>query len=71
LGWHARVLVVEDHEDVAESMKLLLELLGHEACVAHDGVAACDVAAAERPDVMFVAIGLAGMDGYEVSRAPH
>jgi two-component system CheB/CheR fusion protein len=63
-----RVLLVEDHLDAAESLRMLLELLGHHVRVVHDGGAALDAAQANVPDVMLVDIGLPGMDGYEVAR---
>jgi signal transduction histidine kinase/ActR/RegA family two-component response regulator len=64
----ARVLVVEDNADTAESLTMFLELLGHRVRAAYDGVAALDAARANVPDVMLVDIGLPGMDGYEVAR---
>lgn len=64
----SRLLLVEDNADIAESMRLLLELLGHQVRVAQDGHAGLDAARAERPDVMLVDIGLPGIDGYEVAR---
>jgi two-component system CheB/CheR fusion protein len=64
----ARVLLVEDNPDAAESLTMLLELLGHRVRATHDGVAALDAARANVPDVMLVDIGLPGMDGYEVAR---
>lgn len=63
-----RVLIVEDNPDVAESMKVLLEILGHQVRVAYDGRSALDVVRGEVPDVALVDIGLPGMDGYEVAR---
>jgi signal transduction histidine kinase/ActR/RegA family two-component response regulator len=64
----ARVLVVEDNPDTAESLTMVLELLGHRVRAVYDGVAALDAARASPPDVMVVDIGLPGMDGYEVAR---
>jgi two-component system CheB/CheR fusion protein len=64
----ARVLLVEDNPDAAESLTMLLELLGHRVRSVHDGVAALDAARANVPDVMLVDIGLPGIDGYEVAR---
>jgi two-component system CheB/CheR fusion protein len=64
----ARVMLVEDNPDAAESMQMLLELLGHDVHVAHDGAGALPLALAYRPDVMLVDIGLPGVDGYEVAR---
>ncbi len=63
-----RVLVVEDNVDAAQSLALLLKLSGHEMAVAHDGPAALTVAAGFQPHVVFLDIGLPGMDGYEVAR---
>jgi PAS domain S-box-containing protein len=60
-----RVLVVEDNPDAAESLAMLLELLGHRVRIAHDGVAGLEVARRDLPDVMLVDIGLPGMDGFE------
>jgi signal transduction histidine kinase len=63
-----RVLVVDDSPDAAESLAKLLRLAGHEVLVAHDGQRALEIAAADRPTVMLLDIGLPGMDGYEVCR---
>jgi CheY-like chemotaxis protein len=65
---HAHVLIVEDNRDSAESLKMLLELLGHQVSVVHDGLAALESAGRAIPDVMLVDIGLPGIDGYEVAR---
>jgi two-component system CheB/CheR fusion protein len=63
-----RVLVVEDNPDAAESLALLLRAAGHEVRVAADGPAALEAAAAFRPQVVLLDIGLPKMDGYEVAR---
>jgi CheY-like chemotaxis protein len=60
--------MIEDNPDAAESMMMLLELLGHRVRVVHDGTAALAAARADAPDVMLVDIGLPGMDGYEIAR---
>jgi len=65
---NARVLIVEDNADAAESLMMLLELLGHRVRMLPDGVAALEAARANPPDVMLVDIGLPGLDGYEVAR---
>jgi two-component system CheB/CheR fusion protein len=65
----ARVLMVEDSPDVADSLALLLELLGHHVRVVHDGRAALEAARANIPDLMLIDIGLPGMTGYEVAKA--
>jgi PAS domain S-box-containing protein len=65
----ARILMVEDHPDAAESLMILLELLGHKVRIVHDGVAALVAARANPPEVMLIDIGLPGMNGYEVAQA--
>ncbi len=65
---HTRILMVEDNPDAAESLTMLLELLGHRVRAVHDGQAALEAAHANIPDVMLVDIGLPGMDGFEVAR---
>ena len=54
--------------DAAESLALLLRLFGNEVRTAHDGRLALEVAAAYRPDVVLLDIGLPGLDGLEVCR---
>ncbi len=63
-----RVLVVDDNADAADSLALVLRLEGQEVCVAHDGTKALELAAAFRPEVVFLDLGMPGMDGYEVAR---
>jgi two-component system, chemotaxis family, CheB/CheR fusion protein len=61
-----RVLVVDDNADAADSTAMLLDLLGYEARVAHDGASALADAAAFPPDVVLLDLGLRGEDGVEV-----
>jgi len=63
-----RILVVDDNQDSAISMTLLLELQGHEVHVAHAGPAALRVASDKKPDVILLDIGMPGMNGYEVAK---
>jgi signal transduction histidine kinase/ActR/RegA family two-component response regulator len=63
-----RVLVVDDNRDSADSLALLLRLGGHAVQVAYDGRAALEAALAAPPEVVFLDIGLPGMDGHEVGR---
>ncbi len=63
-----RLLVVDDNRDAADSLATLLRLQGHEVRVAYSGVAALETAKDYRPDVVFLDIGMPGMDGYEVAR---
>ena len=63
-----RILVVDDNVDAAESLQMLLGVYGHTVEIAHEGVTALQVAWAFKPDLVFLDIGLPGMDGYEVAR---
>jgi PAS domain S-box-containing protein len=63
-----RLLVVDDNMDAAVSLAMLLRLNGHEVRIAHDGPSALDVISEYVPDVIFLDIGMPGMDGYEVAR---
>lgn len=63
-----RILVVDDNVDAAEMLATMLELRGHETRIAHDGPDALAAAKEVHPDVIFLDIGLPGMDGYEVAR---
>jgi len=69
-GWARglRVLVVDDNADAADSLALLLRLHGHDVRVAHDGLGALALAPAFRPELIFLDIGMPGMDGYEAAR---
>jgi len=63
-----RILVVDDSADGARSLATLLKTWGHQARVAHDGPEAIEVASSFRPELVFLDIGLPGIDGCEVCR---
>ncbi len=63
-----RILVVDDNKDSAESLAILLRLTGHEAHTAFDGDEAVERAAALRPDVVLLDIGLPVISGYDAAR---
>jgi PAS domain S-box-containing protein len=63
-----RILVVDDNQDSAHSLALLLKLAGHEAHIANDGVEAVEAAAKFQPDAILLDIGLPKLNGYEAAR---
>jgi signal transduction histidine kinase len=63
-----RLLIVEDNVDARQTLRALLEALGHEVYEAGDGEAGVAAALELRPDLVFVDIGLPRVDGYEVAR---
>jgi len=67
-GRSRRVLVVDDNVDAAEIMAMLLEFLGHQVQIAHDGVTGFKAAWTFRPDIVLLDVGLPSMNGYEVAR---
>ena len=63
-----RILVVDDNRDAAESLGMLLRMLGNEVHTAHDGLEAVGAAAAFQPDVVLLDIGLPKLNGYDAAR---
>jgi signal transduction histidine kinase len=63
-----RVLVVDDNEDAAEMLAVMLGTWGQETRVAYDGMQALATAEAFQPDIVLLDIGLPDLDGYEIAR---
>jgi two-component system CheB/CheR fusion protein len=63
-----RVLIVDDNKDLADSLTLLLRRHGHTVQTVYDGESALDAIAAFKPEVVFLDIGLPGMDGFQVAQ---
>jgi CheY-like chemotaxis protein len=63
-----RVLVADDLRDSADSLGLLIELMGHTVEIAYDGEAALSAAERFRPDIVLLDLGMPKLDGFEVSR---
>jgi CheY-like chemotaxis protein/two-component sensor histidine kinase len=63
-----RILVVDDNADAADSLGALLQMLGADVRVAHDGKAALETFADFHPRAVLLDLGMPGMDGYEVAR---
>jgi signal transduction histidine kinase/ActR/RegA family two-component response regulator len=62
-----RVLVVEDNDDIRESLRLVLADWGHEVMLAKTGDEGLEIALQQRPDVALIDIGLPGRSGYDVA----
>jgi two-component system response regulator MprA len=67
-GRDPRVLVVEDDEEIAQTLQRSLRLDGYEVRIAGDGLDALDQAAAYHPDLVILDLGLPKLDGIEVAR---
>lgn len=64
-----RILVVDDNEDIASTLSMLLEASGHTAYVATDGQKGVEMAELLRPDAVLLDIGMPKLNGYEACRA--
>jgi signal transduction histidine kinase len=63
-----RILVADDNEDAADTLAMLLEVLGHSVELAHDGEAAVAAASAFDPQLVLLDIGMPKLNGYEACR---
>jgi PAS domain S-box-containing protein len=63
-----RVLVADDNVDAAESMSIMLQLMGNEVCTVHDGLQAVEQAETFRPDVALLDIGMPKLNGHDAAR---
>jgi two-component system, chemotaxis family, CheB/CheR fusion protein len=64
-----RVLIVDDDSDMRTTLRMLLQVGGHQVDEAVDGVEALEMLLRLRPDVAFIDLGLPGRDGYELAQA--
>jgi two-component system, chemotaxis family, CheB/CheR fusion protein len=67
-GTHHRILIVDDNEDGAQSLAMLLELQGNEVHTAYDGPQALQAVTLFHPDVVLLDIGLPTLNGYDTAR---
>jgi PAS domain S-box-containing protein len=63
-----RLLIVDDNRDAADSLGMLMRVLGNEVRIAYDGPEAIGIAADFRPAAVLLDIGLPKMSGYDVAR---
>jgi CheY-like chemotaxis protein len=63
-----RILIVDDNRDGADSLVMLLRIMGTDTRTAYDGQEAVQVAREFRPDVVLLDIGLPKLNGYEACR---
>jgi CheY-like chemotaxis protein len=67
-GPRRRILVVDDSQDSATSMAMMLRLMGNEVRTAHDGVAAVEAAEAFRPQAILMDVGMPRLNGYDATQ---
>jgi CheY-like chemotaxis protein len=64
-----RILVVDDNQDSADTLGMLLEALGAQVRIAYGGAEALEEFASFQPEIVLLDIGMPDMDGYELAAA--
>ena len=64
-----RILVADDNRESADSLGLMLELMGNEVHIARDGDEAVRLAEVVHPEVAVLDIGMPRVNGYEAARS--
>jgi CheY-like chemotaxis protein len=62
-----RVLVVDDNRDSADTLAMMLRILGHDTHTAYDGQDAVERTAALEPDAVLLDIGMPRLNGFEAA----
>jgi CheY-like chemotaxis protein len=62
-----RVLVVDDNVDAAESLRMVLAMMGHQVHTRYSGADALKASTEHQPDVILLDIGLPGLTGFQVA----
>jgi signal transduction histidine kinase len=63
-----RILVVDDNRDAADTLALTLRMFDHDVRVIYDPLHALELAESFRPDLVFMDVGMPGMNGYDLAR---
>jgi signal transduction histidine kinase len=64
-----RALIVDDNRDSADTMAMMLQMLGHDTECIYDPRQTTDAVASFDPDIVFLDIGMPGLSGYDVARS--
>jgi CheY-like chemotaxis protein len=64
----SRILIVDDNQDSADGLAMMLEMQGRDVKVAYDGVSALKRIEEYKPKIVLLDLGMPGMDGYAVAR---
>lgn len=63
-----RIVVIDDHIEITESMTEVLEMLGYKVASANLGMSGIELAEEFRPEIILLDIGLPDINGYEVAK---
>ena len=61
-------MVVDDNRDAADSLAMMLEILGHEVRIAQDGLEAVELVSIFNPEIVLMDLGLPALNGFEAAR---
>lgn len=64
-----KILVVDDNQDLRDTLRMMLELMGHTCFLASSSGEALQIASRERPDAILLDIGLPDINGFDTCRA--
>jgi CheY-like chemotaxis protein len=64
-----RVLIIDDNQDLAESLAACLRVAGHDVEIALEGMSGVEIARRSLPDIVLCDIRLPDIDGYQVTQA--
>lgn len=62
-----RVLVVDDNHDAADTLAMMVEMLGHDVRRLYDPHQVLEQARAFQPDLVFLDVGMPGLSGYTLA----
>lgn len=63
-----KILIVDDEQDIVETLKFMLEAQGYECSCAYDGETGLNMAKEIIPDLMILDVMMPKMNGYKISR---
>ncbi|MDQ3444686.1 MAG: ATP-binding protein, partial [Pseudomonadota bacterium] len=63
-----RILIADDNEDAADSLAMMLSMMGNETRTAPDGLAALQIGATFAPEIVLLDIGMPKLNGYDAAR---
>lgn len=63
-----KILIVDDEQDIVETLKFMLEMQGYECFCAYDGEVGLNMAKEIIPDLMILDVMMPKINGYKISR---
>jgi len=63
-----KILIIDDAEDLRDTMSEILEIKGYNAITANNGIEGVDMATEEHPDLILLDLRMPDIDGFEVIR---